>query len=79
MYPKGNSFDFGESDGKFVWGDLKDSKVVGSYPYPKNDPKTFPYWNNIGASDSLYGGITVYTFDDGNTPIVKKDGEKYQQ
>jgi hypothetical protein len=51
--------------------------VVGTYPYLKNDPRN-AYWDNIGAGDSLYGGITVFTFkDDPNIPNVKVDGEVY--
>ena len=41
------------------WADLKDSDKVGSYPYPKNKPDKYPYWDNLGA-DWLYGGIYVY-------------------
>ena len=32
---------------------------MGSYPYPKNKPDKYPYWDNLGA-DWLYGGIYVY-------------------
>ena len=58
-YADGNMFVFGHKGGKFVWADLKDSDKVGSYPYPKNKPNKYPYWDNLGA-DWLYGGIYVY-------------------
>jgi len=60
VYPKDNEFRFGHEGGKFVWGDLKDSDKVGSYPYPKNDKDRYQYWENLGAPKWLYGGIFKY-------------------
>ncbi len=69
---KDNEFRFGHDGGKFVWADLKGSDKVGSYPYPKNKPDKYPYWDNLGA-DWLYGGIWVY--DD--RPKVYVEGKDY--
>jgi len=73
-------FVFGHKGGKFVWADLKDSDKVGSYPYPKNKPDKYPYWDNLGA-DWLYGGIYVYgeypDDDDLESANVYVDDEPY--
>ena len=83
-----NGIDWGACDGctednkggKFVWADLKDSDKVGSYPYPKNKPDKYPYWDNLGA-DWLYGGIYVYgeypDDDDLESANVYVDDEPY--
>ena len=74
-YPEGNMFVFGHDGGKF-WGDLKDSDKVGSYPYPKNQPDKYPYWDNLGA-DWFYGGIWVYRdkYSAGHPHVWKEDKE----
>ena len=75
--PKGGKYgNVKVKDGE-TWADLKGSDKVGSYPYPKNKPDKYPYWDNLGA-DWFYGGIWVYADKYSGHPNVWKEDKKYK-